>query len=137
HIVPLAEEALAIIASIKPREDRDLVFGRREGSFSGWGKAKVELDARIATARRAAGIKKPMPPWLLHDLRRSFVTYMNERKLALPHVIEAIVNHVSGHLAGVAGIYNKAQYLDERRRALELWGKYVMALVAGRQNNVI
>src|SRR5262249_43046379 len=115
HIVPLIDEAEAILASIERREDRDLVFGRRKGSFSGWGKAKIELDARIAVARKAAGIRKPMPHWVLHDVRRSFVTHLNERKLALPHVIEATVNHVSGHLAGVAGVYNKALYLAERR----------------------
>jgi len=137
HIVPLAQEAGAILASIERRENRDFVFGRRKGSFSGWGKAKVELDARIAAVRQAVGIKKPMPSWVLHDLRRSFVTHLNEHKLALPHVIEAIVNHVSGHLAGVAGIYNKAQYLDERRRALDLWGKHLTALEAGGQSNVI
>jgi integrase len=133
HIVPISEEVGAILASITRREDRDFVFGRREGAFSGWSKAKNELDARIAVARKKTGVKKPMPPWVLHDLRRSFVTHLNERKLAPPHVIEAIVNHVSGHLAGVAGIYNKALYFDERRTALELWARHIVSLVAERQ----
>lgn len=62
---------------------------------------------------------------------------MNERKFALPHVIEAVVNHVSGHLAGVAGIYNKALYLKERRCALDLWGQHIMTLVNGRANNIV
>ena len=57
-----------------------------------------------------------MPPWVLHDLRRSFVTHLNENKFAPPHAIEAIVNHVSGHLAGVAGTYNKALYLEGAMR---------------------
>ena len=47
-----------------------------------------------------------------------------------PHVVEAIVNHISGHKAGVAGTYNKAIYRDERRQALVAWGRYVMELVA-------
>ena len=84
-----------------------------------------------------AGVKKAMPPWVLHDLRRSFVTHLNENKFALPHVIEAIVNHVSGHLAGVAGTYNKALYLDERRRALYLWGQHLAILVQASHSNVI
>ena len=127
HLVPLTEHATAILETITETEHRDFVFGRGVGGFSGWSKAKAELDARIAEARIKAGIKKPMPPWVLHDLRRSFVTHLNENKFAPPHVIEAIVNHVSGHLAGVAGTYNKALYLDERRRALGLWGHEVAA----------
>jgi hypothetical protein len=78
-----------------------------------------------------------MPEWVLHDLRRSFVTHMNERRFAPPHVIEAVVNHVSGHLAGVAGVYNKAQYLEERRGALRRWADHVAALVKGRRGNVV
>jgi hypothetical protein len=117
---------------VEQREGRELLFGRGEGGFSGWSKAKAELDERLAAARKAAGIKKRMAPWRLHDLRRSFVTHINERKFAPPHVVEALVNHVSGHLAGVAGVYNKALYLDERRHALWLWGRHVAALVEGK-----
>jgi integrase len=131
HLVPLSKHATVILEGILATEDRDLVFGRGAGGFSGWSKAKAELDARIAAARLKANIKKPMPAWVLHDLRRSFVTHLNENKFAPPHVIEAIVNHVSGHRAGVAGTYNKALYLDERRRALESWGNHLCNLRAG------
>jgi hypothetical protein len=48
-----------------------------------------------------------------------------------PHVIEAVLNHVSGHMAGVAGIYNRASYDKEKREALNLWAEHVMALVRG------
>jgi len=129
HVVPLGDQAMAILEAVERREDREHVFGRGAGGFSGWSKAKAELDARIAAARKAAGLKKAMPAWRLHDLRRSFVTHVNERKIAPPHVVEAIVNHVSGHLAGVAGTYNKAVYLDERREALQAWGKHVAEIV--------
>jgi integrase len=132
HLVPLSNEAQAILDGVEQREGRELVFGRGEGGFSGWSKAKAELDERLAAARKTAGIKKRMAPWRLHDLRRSFVTHINERKFAPPHVVEALVNHVSGHLAGVAGVYNKALYLDERRHALWLWGRHVAALVEGK-----
>ena len=54
-------------------------FGRGHRGFSGWSKAKRELDVRIGAARGAAGIDKPMLAWRLHDLRRSFVTHINER----------------------------------------------------------
>ncbi len=136
HLVPLSDQALEILETIE-REDRELVFGRGAGGFSGWSKAKAELDERIAEARKASGMPKPMQPWVLHDLRRSFVTHLNENKLASPHVIEAIVNHVSGHLAGVAGTYNKALYLDERRRALNLWEHRLASLIGKRHINVV
>jgi integrase len=120
HVVPLAEGALAILRGIERDEGRDLVFGRGAGGFSGWSKAKRELDDRIAAARKKAGIKKPMPAWVVHDLRRSVTTHLVESRqrprtgetysFAQPHVAEAITNHISGHKSGVAGRYNKAAH---------------------------
>jgi hypothetical protein len=62
--------------------------------------------------------------WRLHDLRRTAATRMAELS-TLPHVIEAVLNHVSGHRAGVAGIYNRATYTKEMREALERWAQRV------------
>jgi integrase len=134
HLVPLSSQALALLPD--RREGRELVFGRGETGFTGWTLAKAELDRRIAAAREAAGLK-PMAPWVLHDLRRSFVTHISETGIAQPHVVEAIVNHVSGHKAGVAGVYNHAAYLVEKRQALEMWGAHVAALIEGRTSKVI
>lgn len=78
-----------------------------------------------------------MKPWTLHDLRRSFVTLVSEHGFAQPHVVEAIVNHVSGSKAGVAGVYNRAAYLNEKRQALEVWGAHIAALVSGRRSKVV
>jgi hypothetical protein len=47
-----------------------------------------------------------------------------------PHVIEAILNHVSGHKSGVAGIYNLSTYATEKRAALDLWANHLRVLVA-------
>jgi hypothetical protein len=119
---------------------RHLIFGRGAGGFGGWSKSKAELDARIAKARARAVHKpkgKPMPGWTLHDLRRSFVTHISEHGFAQPHVVEAIVNHISGAKAGVAGVYNRASYLAEKRQSLELWGAHITALVVGRESNVV
>ena len=81
HVIPLSDAALALLPA--RREGHEHLFGRRpESGFSGWSKAKEELDARIAAVRMAAGVKKPMPPWVIHDLRRSFVTHLLDRKLA-------------------------------------------------------
>src|SRR5262249_50405385 len=113
---------------------RTMVFGRRPHTgYSGWGRAKEDLDAAIAEARRKRGAKADMPHWTLHDLRRTAVTLMAEKNIALPHIIEAVVNHLSGHKGGVAGVYNKATYLDERIKALDDWAAYIDGLVATKK----
>jgi len=64
-------------------------------------------------------------PWRLHDLRRSAATMMADNLDVLPHIVEAILNHVSGHKSGVAGIYNRARYQDGMREALQRWADHV------------
>jgi hypothetical protein len=49
-----------------------------------------------------------------------------------PHIVEAVLNHVSGHKAGVAGVYNRAAYAKEKPAALELWAKHVDRLVSAK-----
>ena len=65
------------------------------------------------------------------------MTHIGENGFSLPHVTEAIVNHVGGTKAGVAGVYNKALYLAERRQALDLWGNHITTLVAGGTGKVV
>ena len=72
-------------------------------------------------------------PWRVHDLRRTVVTRMVEIGVQ-PHVVEMCVNHAGGHRAGVAGIYNRAVLMLERRRALERWARRVHAIVNGRRS---
>lgn len=131
HEVPLSPAALAILAAVPQRDDREQVFGTGAGPFQGWSNAKENLDARIAASRKARGGKQsPAVPWRLHDIRRTVATRMADLGV-LPHVIEAVLNHVSGHKAGVAGIYNRSSYAAEKRAALDLWGKRVDTLVQG------
>jgi integrase len=115
--VPLSAAALEILKAL-PR-DRDFVFGRGDSGFQGWSKSKARLDARLTGA---------VASWVLHDVRRTLSTIMHERLSIMPHVVEAVLGHVSGHKAGVAGRYNRAEYLDERRRALTRWADFVAAL---------
>ena len=65
--------------------------------------------------------------WTLHDVRRSLATHIADHNIAAPHIVEAILNHVSGHRAGIAGIYNRARYAGEMRRALTAWGELLLA----------
>ena len=78
-----------------------------------------------------------MASWLVHDLRRSFVTRVNERGFGAPHIIEACVNHIGGAKHGIAGRYNHASYLPEKRRTLELWGAHITALATGKASKVV
>lgn len=122
HEVPLSTPALDILKSIPQRLNRDFVFGQGHNGFSGWSKSKLQLDQKIALAFSVR-------PWRLHDLRRTLATGLAEHSV-LPHVIEAILNHVSGHKAGVAGIYNRASYHDQKKAALDQWGTHIKSLIA-------
>jgi hypothetical protein len=108
------------------------------------------LDKEITKANGAE-----IPHWTPHDLRRTFATYaagglpaLQAAKLSAadkelakgleiePHVIEAVLNHVSGTRAGVAGIYNRSTYEPQKRGALNRWAERLIAVVEGRQSNV-
>jgi integrase len=133
HVVPLASEALECLPPT-PNEKRTFVFGRDRSGFKDWSSSKKELDARILANRRKVNSKaEPMDAWVLHDLRRSFSTRMREERIADPHLIELILCHVSGLRAGVAGTYDKSERLEDRRSALEAWGRYIRKLVEPRQ----
>jgi hypothetical protein len=54
-----------------------------------------------------------------------------------PHIVEAVLNHVSGHRGGVAGIYNRAVYDKEKRAALNLWAEDIMAIIEDRTAIVV
>lgn len=128
HDVPLSDTAVAIISEVESCEGRDYVFGRGDGPFSGWSKAKVSLDNRILAARREIDPKaKPISQWRIHDLRRTAATRMADLGIQ-PHVIEAVLNHVSGYKAGVAGTYNRSLYAAEKKEALKLWAKHIRSI---------
>ena len=115
HELPISTQVRTILER-QPRRNK-WVFGRR---WLSWGNPKANLDAKL----------DGVAPWRLHDLRRSCATGMAELGV-LPHVIEAVLNHVSGHKSGVAGIYNRAKYADEMRSALQRWADRVDTLTQG------
>lgn len=119
HDVPLSGPAVELLAGSPRLEGRALVFGQGSGGFQGFSRAKATLDERSGVTG-----------WRLHDLRRTAATGMNELGV-LPHVVEAILNHISGHRAGVAGIYNRAIYAAEKRSALDLWATHLATLDPG------
>jgi integrase len=92
---------------------------------------KRQLDARIAEARAKAAAEtgaeepEPMPAWVLHDFRRSGVTWLAGAGFP-PHVADRLLNHVQGTIKGVAAIYQRHEFAEERRRALEAWAAHVL-----------
>jgi integrase len=135
HVVPLPPLARDLIANMPGHEG--LVFSTTGTSpVSGWSRMKRRLDERmLALAKQERGGKITISPWRLHDLRRTAVTGMVELGVP-PHVVELVVNHVSGHKAGVAGVYNKSEMLPERKTALERWAAHLEGLVSGRPANI-
>jgi integrase len=139
HTVPLSPQVVAIINGRPIVGDLGfLLTTTGTTGTSGYSNAKERVDAWIAKRREEAG-EQPIPHWTLHDLRRTMVTMMNEHVGIAPHVVEACVNHVSGMAkAGVAGVYNKALYMDDRRRALEAWANYLDGIISPKDTtNVV
>jgi integrase len=133
HEIALSDPALSILKAAttrEGREDRDAIFGdgAAGNGFSGWSKAKAALDKRIIGEAKQ---KKKSAAWRLHDIRRTVATRMIDLGVPSDHV-EAVLNHVSGHRSGVAGVYNRALYTAEKRAALDRWASHVSALLAGK-----
>jgi integrase len=128
HFVPIVAGTKQTIEG-QPRVGDLLFTATGTSPVSGFGKAKKRLDALISRMRTNDG-KGPSRQWRLHDLRRTMVTVMNEELGIAPHIVEAVVNHISGSSkAGVAGVYNRALYLVDRRRALAQWASYLGRLL--------
>ncbi|HKR16717.1 site-specific integrase [Rhizorhapis sp.] len=120
HVVPLSAPGWALVEALPKWNGGDFMFTTTGGErpFSGFSKAKAALDAKIAKNAKKVELE-PMQPWTLHDIRRSVATHMARLGVAQEH-IERVLGHV---VAGVAGTYNRYSYLDEKRAALEAWGK--------------
>jgi integrase len=97
----------------------------------------LEMARKEAEERSDSPEKVTIPHWQLHDLRRTVSTKMHEELGIEPHIVEAVLNHVSGTRAGVAGVYNRAQYLNQRTAALQAWGRWLLALIEGKDTDNI
>ena len=145
HEVHLSTLAIEIIGELpKIGSAPRYVFTTNERRpVSGFSKAKTRLDKAMIELSRAelkADGKNPdraeLEDWIFHDLRRTAGTGMAKLNVA-PHVVDRILNHVSGSIRGVAAVYNRHSYIEERRAALEAWGRYVESLVCPSATNVV
>jgi integrase len=117
HVVHLSEASMGVL--MRAEEHGPFVFsvlGSRP--FNRFSKAKRQLD-------QLSGVTG----WRLHDLRRTCVSGMARLGVA-PHVADKLLNHQAGTISGVAAVYQRHEFLAERREALERWGAHVSAIVA-------
>ena len=94
-------------------------MGANACSFSRVGVLKGLLDKRSGVS-----------DWTIHDISRTVATGMADIGIQ-PHIIEAVLNHISGHKGGVAGIYNRSSYAAEKPAALVRWDAHVASVVGG------
>lgn len=115
HTFPLAPTALSLLSrslTTNPTKSSTVIFaarGKPTAPFNGWSKAKTALD-------KLSEVKD----WTLHDFRRTFATNLAQMAVP-PHVIERLLNHITGTVSGVAAVYNRAAYMEEMRAAIHLW----------------
>ena len=130
HDVPLSSAAVAILRGFRGGTIGTSFSARATGRFRAGRTRRRRSTPGCAALKAERGDGAKLSPWRLHDIRRTVATRLGDQG-ALPHVVEAILNHISGHRAGVAGIYNRAIYAAEKREALVKWAETVAANGAG------
>ena len=134
HTIPLSLAAREIINGMPRISGSPFAFTTTgTTAISGWSRAKQLLDREAARLNNGA----PLPPWRLHDLRRTVATGLQRLGVALP-VIEAVLGHISGSRAGVVGIYQRHSFDDEKRIALDAWGRRLTEIgIADTSSNIM
>ena len=116
HFIHLSAESISVLRRSDKRGS--FVFSRLGSkAFDQFSKAKRHLD-------QLCGVTG----WRLHDLRRTCVSGMARLGVA-PHVADKILNHQAGAISGVAAVYQRHDFLAERRQALDLWGAHVSGIL--------
>lgn len=141
HEVPLSPAAADILRGLPRREGCDLIFTTTGRSpISGFSKIKERIDAHVmeqfrkesAADGRDLRTVRGLDHWVFHDFRRTVTT--NLAKMSVPpHVADRILNHTSGTIRGVAAVYNRHSYLEERRQALDAWAERLGDIVSARR----
>jgi len=120
HIVHLSKEAIAVLMRT-PKLGKFVFSLTGTKPFQSFSAAKRELDKL-----------SDISDWRLHDLRRTCVSGMARLGVA-PHVADKVLNHQTGTISGVAAVYQRHEFLAERKDALERWGSHVALLVLGQE----
>jgi integrase len=122
HEIPLSDSAVDILRAMPRIAGSEYVF-----TLSG----QLPIQGFYLIKKRLDDLLPPdTPGWTLHDLRRTFASGMARLGINLP-VIEKLLNHISGSLAGIVGIYQRHSFANEKRTAMQAWARHVEAIVAG------
>ncbi len=129
HTIPLSDLAVEVLKGLPRIDGSDLIFTLNgKNRISAFSLTKDRLNARMPTGTAH---------WQFHDLRRSLASGCARLGVAV-HVVEALLNHKSGSIRGVAAVYNRYSYDTEKRAAAEAWARHVEALVSGEpRGNVV
>lgn len=135
HEIPLSAAAIAILKPLPRIGDRKdaLIFSTTgRTAVSGFSRAKDAIDNVMLKVRGAE--VEALDRWTFHDLRRTAASGMAGLGIA-PHVVEAVLNHKSGTIKGVAAVYNRYSYATEKRAALDAWATRLDTIVTGRDSS--
>jgi integrase len=128
HQIPLSDLAVEILKALPRIDGSDFVLTiSGQNAMRGFSVIKRRLDSLMPQDVR---------PWVFHDVRRTVASGMARLGINLP-VIEKLLNHVSGSFAGIVGVYQRHSFADEKRNAMERWGRHVEALASGEAANIV
>ncbi|MEJ0092588.1 MAG: site-specific integrase [Methylocella sp.] len=123
HTIPLSDPAIAILKTAPRIAGSEFVFTfSGDNPLVGYALIKRRLDDLLP---------KDMIPWRLHDLRRTFASNLARMGIAV-HVTEKLLNHTGGTFGGITGVYQRFNYADEQRSAVEAWAHFVEELTRSR-----
>ncbi len=124
--VPLPPAALGVLLALPRFKGFALSTTAGRRPVSGFSKMKARLDVEIAALREKDG-REPMPPWVLHDLRRTVRTRLVSDLGIEAFVAERVIGHA---LPGLHGVYDQGSHRTQKRDALEKWEVVLRAIVA-------
>lgn len=139
HDVPISEAVRDILAGVERVKGGAGLYHTTTGEtpLSGFDKGRDRIAKRMEEiAAKERGEPVVIPRWTFHDLRRTCATGM--ARLGMPvRVTEAVLNHVSGTGGGIVAVYQRHDFADEKRQALDAWARFVADLVEGTADNVV
>jgi integrase len=137
HRVPMSRLAQSILRNVPKIENCGFVFSTTGRPTGSWNRIKRRLDERMfELAREERGGGATIPAWVLHDLRRSCASGMQQIGVRT-EVIERALNHASGVFRSVSGVYQVDPLTDDVRVALERWARHIESIVTGKAAKVV
>lgn len=133
HLSPFARQQVDYLNSIKTGDylfaGRDIKTHLSDKSLSKAIRDRIRQEPLKRRTPKTMTLTLPAGEWSPHDLRRTMASRMGDLGVA-PHIIERCLNHVQ---QGIVGVYQRQEYLAERKAAFELWGSSLSAITAHEQ----